>query len=128
MSHLKILAAILSLWWLIHFLWWLIHRQNKVIEKQKASISVLAELIKDHRKKLAGAGVCRFNAMPQCDDLLHGKCWLTWPNCEGWIFDSPSECTNWSHWLPYWFIPLVTAPTEPFRHDSKPAKPWEGQP
>lgn len=118
MSTLKTIAMVL-------FPWWIIWRQNKVIEKQKIFATALTDKIIDTQKKLAGAAICRFDAMPQGDDLLDGKCWLTYVNLKGWIFDSPSERNDWSHWLPHWFIPLATAPTELLRHDSGLRQPWE---
>jgi hypothetical protein len=91
----------------------IIRRQNQVIEKQKGSVDCLIDEIKEMRKKLAEGAICRFNRMPRSEDLQDGKCWLTFVNMDGWVFDDPYKCSNWTHWVPYWFIPFATAPTEP---------------
>jgi hypothetical protein len=88
-------------------------RHNRVIERQKGCIYCLIDEITEMRRKLATGAICRFNRMPEAEDLQGGKCWLTLVNMDGWIFDDPHECTNWTHWAPHWFIPFATAPTGP---------------
>ncbi len=109
MNTLITIILIFSLLWI----WWIINKQDETIKKQKICIDLLTYEINDMRKKLSGAPICRFNGMPESRDLKYGKCWLTLPNIEGWVFDYPDKCPNWSHWAPHWFIPLVTAPKEP---------------
>jgi hypothetical protein len=40
-----------------------------------------------------------------CD--AEGRCWLTSVDVEpGWVTDNPEQCTNWTHWLPHWALPV----------------------
>jgi hypothetical protein len=40
-----------------------------------------------------------------CD--AEGRCWLTSVDVEpGWVADNPEQCTNWTHWLPHWALPV----------------------
>jgi hypothetical protein len=42
-----------------------------------------------------------------CD--ANGRCWLTSVDVEpGWVTDNPEQCTNWTHWLPHWALPVPT--------------------
>ena len=42
-----------------------------------------------------------------CD--AQGNCWLTNDSLEpGWVLDNPEKCTNWTHWVPHWAMPIVT--------------------
>jgi len=41
----------------------------------------------------------------ECD--AKGRCWLSNSDTPyGWILDNPEQCTNYTHWLPHWAIPL----------------------
>jgi hypothetical protein len=41
------------------------------------------------------------------DCNAEGRCWLTSVDVEpGWVTDNPEQCTNWTHWLPHWALPV----------------------
>jgi hypothetical protein len=43
----------------------------------------------------------------QADCDANGRCWLTSVDVEpGWVTDNPEQCTNWTHWLPHWALPV----------------------
>jgi len=45
-----------------------------------------------------------------CDS--EGRCWLTSVDVEpGWVTDNPEQCTNWTHWLPHYALPVPTTTT-----------------
>jgi len=47
----------------------------------------------------------RLPGVGDCD--AEGRCWLTSVDVEpGWVTDNPEQCTNWTHWLPHWALPV----------------------
>jgi len=48
--------------------------------------------------------------LPKAEDCdAQGNCWLTNSSTEpGWVLDNPEKCTNWTHWVPHWAMPVVT--------------------
>jgi hypothetical protein len=54
-------------------------------------------------ERLPGVGDCDAN----------GRCWLTSVDVEpGWVTDNPEQCTNWTHWLPHWALPVPAIAAE----------------
>jgi len=50
----------------------------------------------------------RLPGAEDCD--AEGRCWLTNVDVEpGWVLDNPEQCTNWTHWLPHWALPVPGA-------------------
>jgi hypothetical protein len=47
---------------------------------------------------------------PKAKDCnAQGNCWLTNDSLEpGWVLDNPEKCTNWTHWVPHWAMPVAT--------------------
>jgi hypothetical protein len=48
--------------------------------------------------------------LPKAEDCdAQGNCWLTNDSTEpGWVLDNSEKCTNWTHWLPHWALPVPT--------------------
>ncbi len=48
--------------------------------------------------------------LPKAKDCdAQGNCWLTNDSMEpGWVLDNPEKCTNWTHWVPHWAMPVAT--------------------
>jgi hypothetical protein len=53
--------------------------------------------------------------LPRPEDCdAEGRCWLTSVDVEpGWVTDNPEQCTNWTHWLPHWALPVPGVEGEP---------------
>jgi len=74
----------------------------------------LVECVEWTQFVLARWGTPAINPVPVSEPLpgakdcdAEGRCWLTHVDVEpGWVLDSPEQCTNWTHWLPHWALPI----------------------
>jgi len=81
------------------------------IELRKARAVIAADRARCGRPAVKPVPVSeRMPGEGDCDS--EGRCWLASVDVEpGWVTDNPEQCTNWTHWLPHYALPVPT-PTE----------------